>query len=139
MGLMRINCGQPLSVGLKCSKNWLWGSVRLVPMNMALTDFLSSRYASRAGRIASSYRIKSRWYCFVDSVTNSSTSGNGSVGAIYIACIGGWVGNGSSAAVFPFADFPAAGPRSGKQASRRTSRQRQSFPPLYDNESSSNL
>lgn len=77
-----MNCGQPLSVGLKCANNSQCGSVRLVPMNIALTAVLSPRYASSAGRIGKACRDRSRWYSVVEVATKASTSGNGSGGAM---------------------------------------------------------
>lgn len=125
MGLTRINCGHPSSVGLKCSRCSLYGSVRRVPIKMALTDGVSARYASRAGRMAIVYCLRSRWYSFVDSVTNSSISGNGSAGAMYMAWIRGTAASGVGVGVLGLVEASV-----GRQASSSTSRQRQSFPPL---------
>lgn len=52
-GFTLIIRGQSPSVGLKCSRNSLCGSVRRVPMNTARTAGRSRMYASSAGRIGS--------------------------------------------------------------------------------------
>ncbi len=141
-------CGQPSSVGSKCVRNSPWGSVRRVPKNTALTAGLSSKYASRAGRMGNEYRFKSRWYCSADLATKSSTSANGWGETMYIACSGRL-----GTAVFEergrsmvdcagrfVATTPGSGvvdweAHAGKQASIRTKRTKQSLPPLYESES----
>lgn len=59
-GFTLINCGQSLSVGLKCVRDSQCGSVLLVPMNIALTLGLSCRYASSADRMGTEYLFRSR-------------------------------------------------------------------------------
>ena len=148
-GWTRINCGHPASVGSKCVRNSPCGSVRRVPKNTAFTAGLSSRYASRAGRMGSAYRLRSRWYCWADSATNSSTSVNGWLETMYIACRGrpgvGVVEDGedSDLAVAvvstPATSEVGRAAHSGRQASISTKRTRQSLPPLYERERCSGL
>jgi len=59
-GFTRMNCGQSLSVGLKCVRNSQCGSVLLVPMNIALTVGRSRRYASSAERMGTEYLLRSK-------------------------------------------------------------------------------
>lgn len=144
-----MNCGQPLSVGLKCDRNSPCGSVRRVPKNIALTAGLSSRYASSACRMGNAYRLRSRRYCSADVATNSSTSGNGSRETMYIAWSdrsfavaapvergGSGSGVGGVGRLVAASSEPGdgRGAVSGRQASIKTKRTRQSLPPLYESE-----
>lgn len=122
-----MNEGQPRSVGSKYFSVPPCGSVLLVPTKMARTCFFSCRYSWNACLIGLAYRVKSRWYVFVDSSTNSSTCGNGNGDSMYTD----WSVGGSGNDVFLEC--------SCRPYRKRMSRTRQSLPPLYEKDSSSRL
>lgn len=115
-------------------------------MKMALTGGRSPWYASSAWRMGKAYRVRSRWYCAAEMVTKSSTSGNGSGGAMYMAWRGSIKDGGVSVCGFKpsalpveWCDDAVVAVVAGRQARISISRTRQSLPPLYDRDSSSGL
>lgn len=109
--------------------------------------------------MGSAKRVRSRAYWIVEEATNSSTSGNGSGGAMYMAWRVEGLGNGFDAGrggccsgcgrssgsgddlggCVCVGDGDEKSGVAGKQAKINISRTRQSFPPLYAIESSSGL
>ncbi len=102
--------------------------------------------------MGSAYRLRSMWYCWADCSTNSSTSANGWLDTMYIACRGRLEATGvetdgesdvavarASAAATSEAGGGGRDAHPGRQASISTKRTRQSLPPLYESERWSGL